>query len=440
MNKLRKFILMTTVNVVMLFTGCTGNRPPAKAPADAALPTLSTVMRDYNTAASQRLRSMETDFNKDLPSGVSSIVYLDYDLIATWFGMREGPPTVESAIGDYLKAKTGGTYDSQTLSRLAAAMNSLDAEGIVMQNGGRGNCLVVPIYPGMSFDSFYAANFRVGPANLLAGKTVEIDLSTQEFGDFVNAHESWHCVDIRYIRDSGDGLEGAVKQNRTEMFADLGGVMEGIRSGADLTLIDKAAALRATWAFLTGPAHAKSPEDSERHFDSIVYNTQDGLYALKARIEDMGIQKFRKLNREQLRALDYELTDAHCIDYAQAKALQAYYAGGKTSSAVLPLIARLKAIAAASVRAATLAELAVRQKSAQEASSAGGLTEKVLIDKLKARAAELGSATSFANQLRARQEMTDKLREKLLRDTSSELVTEAQLKLLLYADPELAPR
>ena len=100
----------------------------------------------------------------------------------------------------------------------------------------------------------------------LAGKTVTINMSTKEFADFVNAHESWHCLDIRYMRDTGDGLEGAVKQNRAEMFADIGGVMEGIRNGADLTLIDKAAALHATWTFLTGPAHAKTPRGERQAF------------------------------------------------------------------------------------------------------------------------------------------------------------------------------
>ncbi len=100
-------------------------------------------------------------------------------------------------------------------------------------------------------------------------------------------------LDIRYIRDFGDGLEGAVKQNRTEMFADIGGVIEGIRSGADLTLAEKAAAVRATWSFLTGPSHAKTPPESDQRFQSIVYATEEGLDALKARIEKtMGVESF----------------------------------------------------------------------------------------------------------------------------------------------------
>lgn len=435
--------MTTTACLALILAGSAGekNSGVGAAPeASTVPPTMATIMQDYNTAASRNLKSLEADFNKNLPSGVSPIVYVDYDKIATWFGMREGPPTVERAIGDYLMAKTGRSYDTPTLSLLAKAMNSLDAEGIVMQKDGARSCLVVPEYPGISFDSFCAASFRVGQTDLLAGKTVLINLSTKEFTDFANAHESWHCLDIRYMRDTGDGLAGAVKLNRAEMFADIGGVMEGIRNGAGFTLIDKAAALRATWAFLTGPAHASTPAEDDKHFASVVYATQDGLYALKTRIEKMGTGNFRKLDREQLRALDYEITDAHCLTYAQAQALQTYYATGQPAGASLPLIVRLKAIAAASVRAATQAELAARENSAQMASNNGGQTEQSLLEKLRARAGELGSPTSFADQLKARQEMTDSLRAKLLRDPSSERVTEAQLKLLLYTDPRLVPR
>ena len=119
-------------------------------------------MREYNTAASKRLKSLATEFNQKLPSGVAPVVYLDYDIVATWFGMRESPATVEKAIGDYLTAKTGRSYDTPTLSRLARAMNSLDAEGIVVQKEGTASCLVVPVYPGISFDSFMPRVFGAG--------------------------------------------------------------------------------------------------------------------------------------------------------------------------------------------------------------------------------------------------------------------------------------
>ena len=296
------------------------------------------------------------------------------------------------AIGDYLLVRTGRSYDAPTLDLLSTAMNSLDAEGIVMPKGGGGSCLVVPIYPGISFDSFYSASFRMGPTDLLAGKTVAIKMTTKEFDDFVNAHESWHCLDIRYMQDTGDGLEGAVKQHRAEMFADIGGAMEGIRNGADLTLIGKAIALRATWAFLTGSAHARTPAESDRHFSSVIYATQDGLAALKARIEKMGVGSFRQLDRERLRALDYEITDAYCLTYAQAQALQMYYANGQARGAALPLVARLKAITTASIRDLSPAELAGQQKNSGT-SNDGGRTEeaeKQLLSKTQGTRARAG--------------------------------------------------
>ncbi len=238
--------------------------------------------------------------------------------------MPEGPSTVDRAIGDYLTAKTGRSYDAPTLALLAQTMNNKGAEGIVTQSDG-GACLVVPQDPGISFDSSYASVFKVDVTDLLGGKTVSIHMSTKEFMDFVNVHESWHCLDIRYIKDTGDGIEGAVKRNRTEMFADIGGVSEGIRNGADLTLIDKAAALRAAWVWLTGHTHAKTPDDNNQHFESIVYTTQGGLLALKARIEEIGIDKFRQLDREHVRQLDYEITDADCLTYSKAQGLETWY-------------------------------------------------------------------------------------------------------------------
>jgi hypothetical protein len=441
MIKTRKHIPIVIANMALVFSVWAGSKTTsAGGPAANPAASLTAVMQDYNTAASKRLATLEADFNLNLPSGASRIVYLDYDKIATWFGLREGPAMVDRAISDYLTVKTGLSYDPETLALLAKAMNSLDAEGIVQQKEGAGSCLVVPKYPGISFDSFYAASFRMGKLDLLAGKTVVIDMATKEFADFVNAHETWHCLDIRYMRDTGDGLAGAVKQNRAEMFADIGGVMEGIRHGADLSLIGKAVAVRASWAFITGSAHGKTPAESDKHYQSIVYATQDGLEALKVRIQKMSVEDFRKLDRERMRALDYEITDAHCLTYQQAQALQTYYATGQAPSPAVLLIARLKAIAANSVRVATPAELAAWERSAQEALDNAGLTEQSLLEKLQRRARELGDATSFANQLRARQELTDSLRDKLLRDPSSERVTEAQLKLLLYTDPHLFPR
>ncbi len=429
----KTFLLTLAAGLVLAAIDLTAATPDSPT-------TLAAIMQGYNTAASQDLRSVETDFNRDLPAGVPPVTIVDYDKVATWFAMPEGPSTVDIAVGDYLTSKTGVSPTAPTLAQLAAAMNSLDAEGIILPRENGGSCFVVPVYPGLSFNSFYASSFQVGSSDELPGRIVTIPLSTQEFDDFADAHELWHCLDIRYIRDSGDGLAGAVKQNRTEMFADIGGVMEGIRNGADLTLIDKAIAVHSAWAFLTGPAHASLAEENAAHFQSIIYDTAAGLDALRTMIRKMGIATFRQLDRAKLRSLDYQLTDAQCLTYQQAQALQTYYATGRAPADVLPLIARLKAIATASFRTAVPAELEAEKKCTAAAATNGNLTEQALLEKLKARARERGDQTALANQLRARQEMTDQLREKLRQDSSCERVTEAQLKLLLYTNPHLVPR
>jgi hypothetical protein len=436
MNAARKLLLTTTAGLAMIFAGCSGLSAQAMAaPTVSESASFTTVMKDYNTAASRQLRKLEADFNRDRPAGVPEIVFVDYDQIATWFNMQEGPDNLDKAVGDYLTARTGKTYDATTLAHLARAMDRLQPAAFTPRTGD-GACLVVPEFPGISFDSFYAASFRVGTQDPLTGKVVLLNLSTQEFGDFANAHESWHCLDTRYRNDTAEGLRGAVKENRTEMFADLGGVMEGIKKGANLTLIDKIAAERATWVFLTGPARTKTPEVHEDHYKSIIYNTQPGLYALKSRIQDMGIEDFRKLSRAEMRDLAYEIVDAHSLNYMQAAGLQTYYTTGKAPVSVQTDIAQLQSIADQSVRDATPQEIAAQKAEVK----GGGMTETALIKALKTRAGELGDASSFASQLKARQEMTDRLRDRLSSSPSTERTTERQLKLLFYADPQLKPR
>lgn len=438
MNTARKLLLTTTAGLAILFAGCSarGAQPlPSTPVADTTPVSVATVMKDYNTAASQQLRKLEAEFNKDRPAGTPAIVFVDYDQVATWFNLQEGPDKLDKAVGDYLTARTGKTYDSTTLANLAKAMDRLQPAAFTPR-AGDGACLVVPEFPGISFDSFYAAGFQVGTQNPLTGKIVILNLSTQEFGDFANAHEGWHCLDTRYRNDTGTGLTGAVKENRTEMFADLGGVMEGIKKGGNLTLIDKMAAERATWVFLTGPARTQTPEGHEDHYKSIIYNTQPGLYALKSRIQDMGIENFRKLSRAEMRDLAYEIVDANALSYTQAAGLQSFYATGKAPVSVQADVAQMQSITDASVRDATPQEIAAQKAAAKN----GGMTETALLKALKARAGELGGSTNFSSQLKARQEMTDKLRDKLSSSPSTGRTTEGQLKLLFYADPHLNPR
>ena len=407
MTRARKLLLATTAGLAILFAGA-ARGAPAQDQAGPA-PTVATVMADYNTAATEHLKQVSADFNKGQPKGAAPIVYIDYDQVVTWAQLQgDNPKAYEKAIGDYLKAKTGRVFDDQTIEKVFNAMNAQQPAALTPNDGVAGACIVVPEYPGSSFDSYYAAGFQIGDKLLLKDKVVTLNLSSQEFADFAVSHESWHCFDIRYRDDTGSGLAGAVKDNRAEMFADIGGVMERIRAGADVSLIDKIAAERATWVYVTGHARTQLPENDPGRYMSIVYNTHPGLYALKARIAEMGLDNFRKLSRDQMRDLDYEITDAHALNFLQAAGLQGFYTSGKAPVGIQSDVAQLKSIADKSLRRATRQEIAAR--AAENAAPAAGAS---LTEQIRSRAAALGDAGSLANQLKARKELTDSLRQKL---------------------------
>ncbi len=437
----RKLLLATTASLAILFGGCSARNSMAAERPPESQPTVATVLQDYNTAASQSLNSMAADFNKERPKGVGPIVYVDYDQVVTWAKLRKDAPDIEGAIGDYLKAKTGKAFDTGTIEMVFTAMNgqqptSLNGHLLTPGPGAQTACVVVPEYPGSTFESYYAAGFQVGDQLLLKDKVVVLRLTQQEFHAFNASHETWHCFDYRYRADRGDGLIGAAKDNHAEMFADIGGAMEAVRHGADLSFIDKIAAERAAWVFLTGPARARTAADDEGHFFSIVYNTQPGLYALKEKIQEMGIDNFRKLDRDQMRDLDYEIVEAHGLKFTEAAGLWSYYATGKAPAGFQGEVAQLAEIAAQTVRPATPAEIAAGKDAARENPAA----QADMTAALEKRAGELGDPSSLANQLKARQEMTDALRSQLSKGPAAAQQAQAKLNILFLSNPRLPPK
>ena len=66
MNRARKILLITTASLALI-DACHGrgtNSGRERAWGHDAPATLATIMRDYNTAASQHLKSLEADFNR----------------------------------------------------------------------------------------------------------------------------------------------------------------------------------------------------------------------------------------------------------------------------------------------------------------------------------------------------------------------------------------
>ena len=84
MNLVRKLLLTTTASLAILFGGCSARNTALGATPPEQVPTVTTVMQNYKTAASQELATMSADFNKDRPSGTQPIVYVDFDQVVTW--------------------------------------------------------------------------------------------------------------------------------------------------------------------------------------------------------------------------------------------------------------------------------------------------------------------------------------------------------------------
>lgn len=155
-------------------------------------------------------------------------------------------------------------------------------------------------------------------------RALEVDIKGLSRADqvlFTNTHESFHCLDSKYnLRHLDPRKVEAVKKGtlvsqvndrtaleifatvyRKESFADAGAAGEMIRSGKGLDLIDKLASWRA--------------EDTKdlQHLSSPV------LKGLKDRIQEMGLDNFRKLSGPEAQKLYFEVTDAYGMT---AKSLQ----------------------------------------------------------------------------------------------------------------------
>jgi hypothetical protein len=137
-----------------------------------------------------------------------------------------------------------------------------------------------------------------------------------------------------------------------------------------------------------------------------------------------------------MRDLDYEIVDAHGLKFTEAAGLWSYYAAGKAPAALQGEVAQLEEIAAKTVRPATPAEIAAGTDAARQSPAA----QADMTAALEKRAGELGDAKSLANQLKARQEMTDALRGQLSKGQAAAQQAQAKLNMLFLSNPRLPPK
>lgn len=215
---------------------------------------------------------------------------------------------------------------------------------------------------------------------------LEVDirgLSRQEQVDFTNRHESWHCLDSKYnLRHLDPKKVEAVKKGtlishvndmtaleiyatvyRKEALADVGAVGDLIRQGKGLDLLDKVSAWRAT--DVMDLQHLSSPV----------------LAGLKVKIDEIGLENFRKLSDADARNLYFEVTDTFGMT---AKSLQIDIRMGTTTAAERKTYLERAQVDEDVARAVLLMGYLVTAPGAPAASAELTAGEQALAEKLKA--------------------------------------------------------
>jgi hypothetical protein len=145
-------------------------------------------------------------------------------------------------------------------------------------------------------------------------------LTEKEQEDLLNNHEAWHCLDDRSIlelaiKDMHTPVLGAenlqksrdqyiIEEQKTEAFADLGSLGNMIKDGYPLSIIDKAIAWR------------------DRRPHDISHYTGKTLEVLKANITEMGVEKFKSLDIQELKDLYHTLTEKHALTSSDIRNLE----------------------------------------------------------------------------------------------------------------------
>lgn len=150
-------------------------------------------------------------------------------------------------------------------------------------------------------------------------------LTPQQNRELINKHEGWHCLDHRSnfagMTEEQVNKEGTPENakaisilNRAESLADVGATGDMIRNGMGTDIIDKMIVWRQ--------------DTSDLEHMSIA-----SLTALKAKINDMGIDRFRRLNDKDARALYENITDNNALTPGMADIAGAYQRASRAEQA-----------------------------------------------------------------------------------------------------------
>ncbi|TAL39719.1 MAG: hypothetical protein EPN97_01815 [Alphaproteobacteria bacterium] len=297
---------------------------------------LQTVTTLYHTKDSKALADLENRLNQERPANMPRIVYIDPDIMAPWLQLKGSIQLYPSMTAEYLNAKKVPPLDDATLVGVAtasfnmhpgAAVPQLRNPGLTGAELGKSTCIVIPYNPNLSADAymrqaFDLANPKTGEKeSIMTGLKLQISISRQDMAEIVDAREAWGCFDTKFVTQINQtrDFDRIMALHQTEVFKDVGGLMQAVKDGADPSLIDKFADFRATASGLTMRPRGElfSPTDVP-FYGSVIFQTAPALHELKARIDQMGVGKFRSLSGEDMIKMAGEITGKSSMTAEQA--------------------------------------------------------------------------------------------------------------------------
>jgi hypothetical protein len=299
-------------------------RAVREALLEAARDDFPRIAKQARNGYSKELEQRSAEFTEDLRRGMRSdkagVVMLDPNqfFTAVALGMDD-----EDAARAVIKLR-GMEADEDVVSEAAESMRksyifrygperahtqSPSAHGDYFTTDPQ-VCVIVPT------SAYYVQGYRIE------------GMTRRENIDFINRHEGWHCLDTKYSLahvskadmnaldarhlEKSVGHPGQLEilsiANHREALADLGGMGDVIRRGADPKIIDGLIAWR------------RDDEDP-------LHMSVGALTALKAEIEKMGVKKFRSLGEDEARALYERTVDANAASPRMMEVILAYQHG-----------------------------------------------------------------------------------------------------------------
>lgn len=332
MRLTRIFLAETLLGVMILTTGATARQkpraaPPAparaeqKAPADAETVRRAAIRTTLLVEARENFMADASAFSA---SGYSQELKIQQDQVTAFLKENDGRIRDRAVFIDPRKFTEGLALG---FSGIDMAEKLLDAQQAGRENvkSVASNMSAAYANPDYGIDTVSPSPRALGvvrkgahPCVLLPTSDFALQgrvpqLTEEEDREYTNRHESWHCMDYgHHLRAFSDHDINAVDEDslpefvdkpkmlaifaieyNREAFADVGALGDMVRAGHPLSVIDKVAEWRS------------------RKTEGLNHRSRPLIDALKAAIEQIGLEKFRAMTDVQAHGLYYAVMEKH---------------------------------------------------------------------------------------------------------------------------------